>query len=57
MKKLVVLALGVLAVPAFAVVTVTAPAPNLKLESPFNLVASASPCSGQTIASMGYSFD
>ena len=57
MNKLVVLALGAIAVPAFAAVTVTAPAPNLELESPFNLVASASLCSGQAIASMGYSFD
>lgn len=57
MKRLTVLALAAIAVPAFADVTITAPAPNLKLESPFNLIATASPCSGQSIASMGYSFD
>lgn len=57
MRNLTILAFATFAIPALADVTVTAPAPNLKLESPFNLVASASPCSGQSIASMGYSFD
>lgn len=57
MRKLWILALGGLPLPALAAVTVTQPAPNLSLESPFNLVASASECSGQPIASMGYSFD
>jgi len=58
MRNLVILALAASAVPALAAVTVTSPSQNgEKLESPFTLVASASACSGQAIASMGYSFD
>lgn len=57
MRKLWILALGVLPLPALAAVTVTQPAANLSLESPFLLVASASECSGNPIVSMGYSFD
>jgi len=58
MRKLCALALAGCAIPAVAAVTVTSPSQNGdKLESPFSLVASASACSGQSIASMGYSFD
>jgi len=57
MKKLWILALGALPLPALAAVTVTQPAANLSLESPFLLVASTTDCSGAPIVSMGYSFD
>jgi hypothetical protein len=50
-------ALGVSAIPAFAGVTVNSPAANSQVSSPFNLSAYASQCSGQNIASMGYSLD
>lgn len=53
----VALALLSCAAPVFANVTVTSPAKGAKLVSPFNLVATASPCSSQGIASMGYSID
>lgn len=45
------------AAPAFSSVTVTSPANGSQVSSPFNLIASASACSGQSIASMGYSID
>ncbi len=45
------------AVPAFANVTVVSPASGTEVVSPFQLTASASACSSQPIASMGYSFD
>ncbi len=51
------LALLLPAVPAFATVTVTSPANGAKVVSPFGLVATASPCSSQPIAAMGYSLD
>ncbi len=47
----------VCAVPALAAVTVTSPANGAALTSPFNLIASANPCSSQPVTSMGYSFD
>jgi len=56
-KSAGILALAAFCAPAFAAVTVTQPAANSNLESPFTLVASASACDGQSIASMGYSFD
>jgi hypothetical protein len=45
------------AAPAFAIVTVTSPTNGAELVSPFALVATASPCSLQTITAMGYSLD
>jgi hypothetical protein len=51
------LALLLSAVPAFAAVTVTSPAGGASVTSPFTLTATASACSQQPIASMGYSFD
>lgn len=50
-------ALLVWAVPAAANVTVASPANNAKVVSPFWLSATASPCSSQPIAAMGYSLD
>ena len=49
--------LSLSAVPALAGVTVNSPAANSQVSSPFNLSAYASQCSGQNIASMGYSMD
>lgn len=46
-----------LAIPAFAGVTVNEPANNSTVSSPFTLSASASVCSGESVTSMGYSFD
>jgi hypothetical protein len=46
-----------LAVPALAGVTVDSPVNNTDVSSPFTLSASASTCSSQNVASMGYSFD
>jgi hypothetical protein len=43
--------------PAFSNVTVSLPASGAAVSSPFALSATASPCSGQSIASMGYSLD
>jgi len=59
MKTLCLLcpALAVCAAPAFANVTVSTPANNAVVASPFVLNAAASPCSSQAIASMGYSLD
>ena len=51
------LALLVCAAPAFANVTVYSPGQNARVVSPFWLSATASPCSSQPIAAMGYSFD
>ncbi len=44
-------------IPAMAGVTVNSPANNADVSSPFTLSASASTCSSQNVASMGYSFD
>jgi hypothetical protein len=44
-------------VPAFAGVSVSSPANGASVPSPFNLVAYASPCSNQNVASMTYSID
>jgi hypothetical protein len=59
MKGEGILVLLLFCAPAFAQVTVSQPAasPTPDLESPFTLVASAAPCDGQSIVSMGYSFD
>ena len=43
--------------PLFAAVTVTNPANGAAVSSPVTLTASATPCSSQPIASMGYSLD
>lgn len=51
------LALLLCAVPAFANVTVTTPTNGAEVVGPFNLVATASSCSSQPIAAMGYSLD
>lgn len=45
------------AAPAFADVTVSSPAANSTIGTPFVLAATASPCSGQAISAMGYSID
>lgn len=45
------------AVPAYATVTVATPASGTEVVSPFQLTASASACSSQPIATMGYSLD
>jgi hypothetical protein len=42
---------------AFAAVSVTSPANGASVTSPFNLIATASPCSSQPVTAMGYSFD
>jgi hypothetical protein len=59
MKALCILppALLVCAAPAFAHVTVSNPANGAKLASPFQLSATAAPCSSQPVTAMGYSFD
>ena len=59
MKALCLLApaLLVCAAPAFANVTVSSPVNGALVVSPFTLAATASPCSAQPIAAMGYSFD
>lgn len=59
MKSLCLLsaALAVCVPPAHANVTVSTPTNNAAVVSPFLLNASASPCSTQAIASMGYSLD
>jgi hypothetical protein len=51
------LALLFAAVPAFADVTVTLPASNATVPSPFVLTAAASPCASQPVSAMGYSID
>lgn len=45
------------AAPAYSSVTVTAPLSGSQVASPFLLNATASACSGQSIAAMGYSID
>jgi hypothetical protein len=45
------------AIPAFAGVSVSSPANGADVSSPFNLSATASACSSQSISAMGYSFD
>ena len=50
-------ALLVCAAPAFANVTVYAPANGWEVVSPFNLAATSSTCSSQPITAMGYSLD
>lgn len=59
MKALCLLAPALLvsAAPASANVTVSSPANNSKLVSPFWLSATASPCSSQRVKAMGYSLD
>lgn len=52
-----VFALFVCAAPAFADVTVVSPASGTEVVSPFQLTATASACSSQPVAAMGYSFD
>src|ERR1700752_2277920 len=42
---------------AFANVTVSSPVNGALVVSPFSLAATASPCSAQPVASMGYSLD
>lgn len=54
---LVIFALLGCAVPAFANVSVSSPAPGAQVSSPFGLTATASPCSSQAISAMGYSLD
>lgn len=49
--------LAMLAVHAFAAVTVSSPADGSEVTTPFSLTASASSCSSQTISAMGYSLD
>jgi hypothetical protein len=46
-----------LTIPAFAAVTVNSPENNTSIASPFSLSATASSCSSQTVAAMGYSLD
>lgn len=60
MKNVLILTSALLfapAVPAFCSVAVTAPLNGASLVSPFALTASATPCSSQRIAAMGYSID
>lgn len=45
------------ALPAFADVSVSTPQPNTTVGTPFVLAATASPCSGQAISSLGWSLD
>ena len=45
------------AAPAFSSVTVTSPTNGSQVSSPFNLIAAASSCSGQSTSAMGYSID
>ncbi|MGB9029072.1 MAG: hypothetical protein WCC27_03045 [Acidobacteriaceae bacterium] len=49
--------LAFLASPAFAGVTVNSPGNGAQVSSPFTLSASATSCSSQPVAAMGYSFD
>jgi len=50
-------ALLVCAVPAFANVTITSPNAGAEVVSPFHLVATTTECSSQIITSVGYSID
>lgn len=45
------------AISAFATITVSSPANNSQVGSPFTLSASAAKCSSQTVTSMGYTID
>lgn len=58
-KQIIVLSsfFALIAVPAFAGVTINSPYNGEDVKSPFTLSASASACSSQSIASMGYSLD
>jgi hypothetical protein len=58
-KVLLACVLYVCAIPAFSQISVvvTTPTPGLTVGIPFILTAIANPCSGQAIASMGYSLD
>jgi hypothetical protein len=47
----------VCAVPAFANVSISSPVAGAQVVSPFHLVATASRCSSQSVAYMGYSID
>lgn len=51
------LAVALFAAPAFSAVTVVSPASGALVTSPMTLIASATPCSSQPIAAMGYSLD
>ncbi len=58
MKALSCFALALLcAAPALASVTVKSPVNGSNVTSPFTLTATSTPCSTQSISSMGYSFD
>lgn len=46
-----------LCLPAFAGVTVNSPANNTDVTAPFTLSASAATCGGNSVTTMGYSFD
>jgi hypothetical protein len=48
---------AILTIPAMAGVNVNSPSNNSDVSSPFTLSASASTCSSQNVATMGYSFD
>ena len=54
---LVAPALALCSAPVFANVTVSTPTHNATVGSPFWLNATASPCSSQAVAAMGYSLD
>ena len=56
-RALILGALLISAVPAFADVNITGPTRNSEVVSPFLLTATASRCSSQTIVSMSYSVD
>jgi hypothetical protein len=53
----ITVALLVSTAPAFAAVTVTSPANGAAVTSPLPLTATTTPCSGQTVGAMGFSFD
>jgi hypothetical protein len=55
--SLVGLSLLAFSMPAFSNVTVTTPYAGATVTTPFPLIASATPCSSQPIAAMGYSLD
>lgn len=56
-KTSLAFALFFVTVPAFAAVTVSAPANGATVGTSFALAATASPCSSQPVLSMGYSID
>jgi hypothetical protein len=49
--------IATLSIPAFAGVTVSSPANNADVASPFKLSADAASCSSQAVSTMGYSLD